>query len=111
MNPETLLKLIDAGYTKDEISAMFFTPGKTNEETDREVAQETNDSEPNIENEPHNEPNNNEEIPSYVSSMIKSIDTLTKTIQASNVLNSAKDTPLMTVDEAADAALTAFLKS
>lgn len=102
MTAEQVLEMIKAGFSADEIRNMMNPQQEPQEQEqqEQEQEQEQGQQEQN-EDQTHNELND----------MREAIKQLTKTIQAANVLNAHAGQKTMTVDEAADAAMKAFLEA
>ena len=98
MTVEQVLELTKAGFSADEIRTMM--------NPKQEQEQEQQGQEQEQEQEQH-EDNTQSEL----NDMREAIKQLTKTIQAANVLNAHAGQKTMTVDEAADAAMKAFLEA
>lgn len=106
---EQVLDMLAAGFTAEEIRN-FSQPEPEQQETQPEPQQE-------LEPQPEPEPQHEQQI-DYVGreefdSLKTSIENLTKTIQANNILHASKDTPAKTLtpDEAADVAIKAFFNA
>lgn len=105
MTVEQVLELTQAGFSADEIRTMMKPqqeqpqePEQIDEPQEQEQEQEQQEQ---TEDQTHNELND----------MREAIKQLTKTIQAANVLNAHSGQKTMTADEAADAAMKAFLEA
>lgn len=106
---EQVLNMLEAGFTAEEIRSF------TQPEQEPQPEQE---QDPQQEQQPEQEPQPEQQQIDYVGreefdSLKTSIEQLTKTIQANNILHASKDTPqkTLTPDEAADAAIKAFFNA
>lgn len=87
MNLEQIIKLLDAGYTKEEIQSMTATAPEPTQEQAAEPAPETKPEEKKPETEPVNE------------KMLQELQDLKKAVYAMNIMNSSQPEQRETVDD------------
>lgn len=109
MTVEQVLELTQAGFTADEIRTMM-QPQQEQPQEPEQIEDQQQDHQQ--EQEQPQEPEQIEDqTQNELNEMREAIKQLTKTIQAANVLNAHAGQKTMTVDEAADAAMKAFLEA
>lgn len=117
MTVEQVLELTKAGFSADEIRTMMNPQQEQQEQKpeqqEQKPEQEQQEQKPEQEQEQEQEQKEQNEDPAQneLNEMREAIKQLTKTIQASNVLKAHAGQKTMTVDEAADAAIKAFLEA
>lgn len=84
MNKEELLKLVNAGFTKDEILKLF-----SDESVEPNVSKTEENSE---EQKVAEEPSNLDTFTNMFDEMNKRLESMTKAIQSNNVMNASVDT-------------------
>lgn len=104
MTVEQVLELTQAGFTADEIRTLMNPQQEQQEQQQEQEQQEQEQQEPEQEQ-------NEDQTQNELNEMREAIKQLTKTIQAANVLNAHAGQKTLTVDEAADAAMKAFLEA
>lgn len=97
--------MIKAGFTADEIRTMM-NPQQEQTQEPEQIEEQEQEQPQDQEQEQTEDQTQNE-----INEMREAIKQLTKTIQAANVLNAHAGQKTMTVDEAADAAMKAFLEA
>lgn len=108
MTVDELMKLVNAGYTKEEINALTQpAPDSAEPETEEESEQSTDAAaeaaaDPTTEPEhPTTEPANNPEIENRLNGIEQNIKNLMKLFQQNNLLNDSLNTPPQETIEAA----------
>lgn len=112
MTVEQVLELTKAGFSADEIRTMM-NPQQEQQEQKPEQQQEQKPEQEQQEQQPQEpeQEQNEDQTQNELNEMREAIKQLTKTIQAANVLNAHSGQKTMTADEAADAAMKAFLEA
>ena len=101
MNIETIIKLLDAGYTKDEIMNMNSSsqdpePGKKEPEKKEPEKKEPEKKEPEKKEPEKKEPEKNDDM---LKLLVSKFEELTSAIQDSNIKSSNNKTPEQTAPE------------
>lgn len=107
MTVEQVLELTKAGFSADEIRTMM----NPKQEQEQEQQGQEQEQEQQGQEQEHEQEQHEDNTQSELNDMREAIKQLTKTIQAANVLNAHAGQKTMTVDEAADAAMKAFLEA
>ena len=108
MTVEQVLELTKAGFSADEIRTMM---NPQQEQQEQEQEQQGQEQEQEQQEQQGQQEQNEDKTQNGLNEMREAIKQLTKTIQAANVLNAHAGQKTMTVDEAADAAMKAFLEA
>ena len=103
---EQVIELAKAGFSADEIRKYNEEPDQAQEHEQEQTQEQDQTQEQEQEQEKDNTVTREE-----FTALQSAIENLTKTVQASNVLNAHKGEKTLTTEEAADAALKAFLEA
>ena len=99
MNIETIIKLLDAGYTKDEIKNMSSGSGDPEPEKKEPEKKEPEKKEPEKKEPEKQEPEKTEKNDDMLKLLVSKFEELTSAIQDSNIKSSNNKTPEQTAPE------------
>ena len=99
MNIETIIKLLDAGYTKDEIMNMNSGSQDTEPEKKEPEKKEPEKKEPEKKEPEKQEPEKTEKNDDMLKLLVSKFEELTSAIQDSNIKSSNNKTPEQTAPE------------
>ena len=98
MKLENLITLLNAGYTKDEISALLKAEHPDPEKESKEVTEPATEPKTEPKAEPEKEPKT-EPVPDYIKQLTASMDALKKAVEVSNLQAGRQPEKKRTVEE------------